>query len=157
MAVNQACLFLIFLLNGVFIGLLFDFFRILRKSFKTNNLITYIEDIIFWIISGISIIFSMHKFSGGTLRIFMFLGLMLGIIMYLLTLSNIIISFFVSIITLCIKIIKKIIKVIIKPLKSLYKVIDKSIISHFYINSIKLKSIMTKILKKRRIFRKNGE
>ena len=30
MAINQALLFIIFAINGVFIGLLFDFFRILR-------------------------------------------------------------------------------------------------------------------------------
>ena len=42
MVINQAYLFLIFTSNGVFIGLLFDFFRILRKSFKTINIITYI-------------------------------------------------------------------------------------------------------------------
>lgn len=63
MAINQAYLFLIFTLNGVFIGLLFDVFRILRKSFKTTNFITYIEDILFWILAGISIIFSMYKFT----------------------------------------------------------------------------------------------
>ena len=33
MAVNQAYLFLIFTLNGIFIGLVFDFFRILRQGF----------------------------------------------------------------------------------------------------------------------------
>lgn len=64
MAINQAYLFLIFTLNGVLIGLFFDFFRILRKSFKTNNYITSIEDILFWILTGISIIFSMYKFAG---------------------------------------------------------------------------------------------
>ena len=38
---NQAYLFLIFSLNGFIIGVLFDFFRILRKSFKTKDIITY--------------------------------------------------------------------------------------------------------------------
>ena len=63
MAGNQAYLFLMFVLNGVFIAILFDFFRILRKTFKTKNMITYIEDVLFWIITGLSIIFSMYKFS----------------------------------------------------------------------------------------------
>ncbi len=34
------------------IGLLFDCFRVLRKSFKTSDFVTYIEDIFFWIIAG---------------------------------------------------------------------------------------------------------
>lgn len=48
---NQAELFLIFTINGILIGLLFDFFRILRRSFKTKDIITYIEDILFWILT----------------------------------------------------------------------------------------------------------
>ena len=44
---NQAFTFIIFILNGFIIGILFDIFRILRKSFKTPDSITYIEDIIF--------------------------------------------------------------------------------------------------------------
>ena len=47
MAQNQAYLFLVFSLTGVVIGVLFDFFRILRRSIKTSNTITYIEDILF--------------------------------------------------------------------------------------------------------------
>ena len=63
MAINQAYLFLTFTVNGVIIGLIFDFFRILRKSFKTKNLIIYFEDILFWILSGISTILFMYYFS----------------------------------------------------------------------------------------------
>ena len=66
---NQALLFLIFSLNGVIIGLIFDFFRILRKSFKTSDLITYIQDILFWILTGISVIIFMYFFSDGTIRL----------------------------------------------------------------------------------------
>lgn len=50
---NQAYIFIVFIINGILIGILFDCFRILRKSFKTSDLITYIEDILFWVIAGI--------------------------------------------------------------------------------------------------------
>ena len=53
MVTNQAYLFCIFIINGIIIGILFDFFRILRKTFKTSDLITYIEDSLFWILTGI--------------------------------------------------------------------------------------------------------
>ena len=49
MVTNQAYLFFIFTMNGILIGLLFDFFRISRKVFKTNDVMTYIEDVLFWI------------------------------------------------------------------------------------------------------------
>ena len=41
MAQDQAYLFLVFSLTGVAIGILFDFFRILRRSIKTLDIITY--------------------------------------------------------------------------------------------------------------------
>lgn len=69
---NQAYLFVVFILNGFLISILFDFFRILRKSFKTNNFATYIEDIIFWIITAFMILYSVFKFSNGELRAFIF-------------------------------------------------------------------------------------
>ena len=38
MVQNQAYLFLVFSLTGVVIGILFDFFRILRRTIKTGNI-----------------------------------------------------------------------------------------------------------------------
>lgn len=148
MAINQAYLFLIFTLNGVLIGLLFDFFRILRKTFKTGNIATYVEDIVFWILSGISIIFFMYKFSNGSLRFFIFLGLCFGIILYMLTLSNIIIKTSVKTISGVIKLIHKIWSIIIIPLKFIYKVIDKIMLRPGYIFCSKIQNFATKKLKK---------
>ena len=147
MAINQAYLFLVFTINGIFIGLLFDFFRILRKSFKTINLITYIEDILFWVLTGLSIIFSMYYFSGGNLRFFMFLGLFFGIIMYILTLSKLIIKISIFIISIIKKTIKIIVKILITPLKFFYKILDRFILRILYLFYIKINSFFTKKFK----------
>lgn len=92
MITNQAFLFLIFTLNGLIIGLLFDIFRILRKSFKTPNFVTYIEDTVFWILTGILILYSIFTFNNGEIRFFMFLGIIIGILLYLLIFSRYIIK-----------------------------------------------------------------
>ena len=70
MAQNQAFLFLVFTLTGVIIGLLFDFFRILRRTIKTSNIITYIEDVLFWILTGLLILYNIWYFNNGEIRIF---------------------------------------------------------------------------------------
>ena len=116
---NQAVIFLIFSLNGVIIGLIFDFFRILRKSVKTSNLMTSIQDIIFWIITGISVIFFMYSFSDGTIRLYMFIGLILGFFIYILAISQYIIKIFVYIIKTVKTILNSIIKFITYPLKKI--------------------------------------
>ena len=70
---NQAYLFVIFILNGFLIGILFDIFRILRKSFKTKDWLTYIQDILFWILTGFIVLYSIFRFNNGELRGFIFI------------------------------------------------------------------------------------
>ena len=147
MAINQAYLFLIFTLNGIFIGILFGFFRILRKSFKTINLITNVEDIIFWILTGLSIIYCMYNFSDGSLRLFMFLGLGIGLTIYILTLSNFIIKTVVKVISIIKKFIITIISIIIFPFKAIFKLIRKILFRPIYVIFIKIQNNMTKKLK----------
>lgn len=118
MAQNQAYLFIVFSLTGVVIGLLFDFFRILRRSFKTSNIITYFEDVLFWILTGVLILYNIWYFNNGEIRIYMFLGIIIGVLIYMLTLSNIIIS-------LLSKILISIVKVLELPFKTLFSIFHK--------------------------------
>jgi len=130
---NQLYSFIIFLLNGLLIGLLFDTFRILRKSFKTPNFITYIEDVLFWILSGLIILYSIFKFENGVLRMYIFLGIIFGYLIYLLIFSKIYIKINLCLI-LSIKLLIKylfiipiryiiniLIKIIIKPTIYIFK------------------------------------
>ena len=79
---NQAYIFLIFILDGLLIGIIFDIFRIIRKTFKTSDTLTYIQDIIFWIISGILLLFSIFKFNNGEIRAYIFIGIAFGVFIY---------------------------------------------------------------------------
>lgn len=151
MVINQASLFLVFVLNGIIIGLVFDIFRILRKSFKTSDIITTIEDILFWIITGIIILYSIFVFNNGEIRFFMFIGIFLGVMLYILLLSNYIIKVSVKIIFLAKKIVAFIFKIIIFPVRSTYKIIKnilKKPILFCFINLKKtIRQIGTKISK----------
>ena len=109
---NQAYLFLVFSLTGIFVGCLFDFFRVLRKLFKTSNLITYIEDILFWILTGIIILYTIWYFNDGEIRFYLLLGLIMGIIIYILIISEI----YFKILFKVLKIIKKTLSLIITPI-----------------------------------------
>ena len=141
MAGNQAYLFLIFTLIGIIIGFLFDIFRILRKSFKTNDIITYIEDIIFWIISGIILIYAMCKFTDGELRFYNIIGLSLGAIIYLLTVSKYVIKISVFVIN-------TLKKILLYPLLIIFKILRKIIFKPISIVCINIKKYFSKITNK---------
>ncbi len=121
--INQAYLFLIFILNGILIGVTFDAFRILRKSFNTPNFVTYIEDTLFWIISAIIVMYSLFIFNNGQFRAYIFVGILLGIATYMLFFSKIVIKISVKIIETIKSIIMFIFKIISYPLNILYKLI----------------------------------
>ena len=95
------------------IGIIFDVFRIFRKSFKTSDFVTYIEDIIFWILSGILTLYTIMVFNNGEIRLYIFIAMLLGVCLYILTISK----FFIKVSVFIITTIKKVItKVFLKPI-----------------------------------------
>lgn len=152
MVENQAYLFLVFSLTGVIIGLLFDLFRVLRKSLKTADIITYLEDILFWIFSGILILYNIWYFNDGEIRLFMFLGIIMGIMIYMLTLSNLFIKIFQTILSTLIKILAIPFKTIITIFRKIYQII-KSIIK----KNVKNSKNLLNFTNKKRNFEKSGE
>lgn len=125
MITNQAYLFLIFTINGIVIGLLFDIFRILRRSFKTSDIITYIQDILFWILTGLILLYSIFTFSNGEIRLYMFIGIFLGCLLYMLIFSKYFIKINVKIILAIKRVVKTIISMIIFPIKIIINFIKK--------------------------------
>ena len=104
---NQLVEFFIYVVSGIAISIFFDIFRVLRKSIKTSNIMTYIEDFVFWIIVGVFLIWELFTISYGYLRSYIFIGLILGIVLYLLTFSK-------HFININVKILDKIKKIILK-------------------------------------------
>ena len=96
MVTNQAYLFLIFIINGIIIGVLFDFFRILRKTIKTKDVITYVQDILFWILTGFIVLYSTFTFNNGEIRIFMFIAILIYGCIFPIILVIAIIEFFLK-------------------------------------------------------------
>ena len=132
MAQNQAYLFLVFSLTGVEIGILFDFFRILRRTIKTGNIVTYIQDILFWILTGILVLYNIWYFNNGEIRVYMFLGIIIGTLIYVSTLSNIFVKLFT-------RILNTIIKVLEIPFKTIVAIFRKiiTVILSFFTKNVK--------------------
>lgn len=112
---------LIFTISGVAIGIFFDIFRILRRTFKTPDIITYIEDTIFWICTGIFFLFLLFKFNNGQIRNYVIIGIIIGVVIYILTISKYFIKINVNIINLVKKILLYPIKLICTILRKILK------------------------------------
>ncbi len=119
---DQIKILIIFAITGIIIGLLFDFFRIQRKVINTFDFITYLQDALFWILSGIVLIISIMNFTNGEIRSYMILGIIIGVVLYFNTFSKYIMKISVGIANFFIKILH----ILISPIKKLSKKLKKS-------------------------------
>lgn len=138
---NQLFCLLIFIITGIAIGILFDIFRILRKSFRTADWITYIQDILFWILAGSIMLFSIFTFNNGEVRSYVFIGMILGIVIYMLAISRIFIKFSVAII----QFFKKI---LLYPIHLIENIVKKIIINPIIFLCNKIKTLLQNTNKK---------
>ena len=137
--------FSIFIIVGIIISLIFDAFRILRKAIKTTDIITYFEDVLFWIITMFIILISIFIFNNGELRLYIFIGMIVGIMFYLMFISKYIIKFGISFL----KILNRIINIAFKPFLFMIKILKKIFlkqVSFIFINFRKILSKIKKIL-----------
>lgn len=122
---SQEQVFLFFFIIGIIIGIIFDFFRVIRKSFKTTDTITLIEDLVFLLLTSILIILGIIKLNGGEIRFYLFLGIFLGGLIYSLTISNLCVIILYKFVNICKKILEIPCLCIIKLFKIFKKLIKK--------------------------------
>ncbi len=88
MLADQVYIFFSSVVIGAIMGVVFDFFRALRRKGNTKNILVYIQDTIFWFIIAIIIIVSSFIINSGELRGYMLLGYILGATLYMVLLSK---------------------------------------------------------------------
>lgn len=145
MIYEQLRLFSLFFFSGFIIGILFDIFRIIRKSFKISDLHTFIEDFLFSIITTLFLIFLIFVYNTGNLRFYMIIALTFGFSTYIITLSKYFIKINVILINLSKIFISKILHIFFIPLKFFLKYFEKILkkpIMFLIINLKKLKILL---------------
>lgn len=122
---SQEQIFMLFFVIGLIIGIIFDFFRAIRKNFKSSDLVTLLEDIAFLSLVSVLIIFSIIRINGGEVRFYLFLGIFFGILLYSLTISNLCVIIFNIIVRICKNILQFPFEIILKVLKLSQRVLKK--------------------------------
>lgn len=112
-----------FFVTGVLVGILFDIFRVTRKAFNTPNFLIYVEDTVFWILTGVLVLITLCTFTNGEIRLYMILMLICGTIIYFATISK----YFVLFNTKLLEIVKKVVNFIVLPFKKVIKILEKTL------------------------------
>lgn len=135
---GQGILFLQTVALGAIIAFIFDITRAIRKVVIHKNFVVQIEDAIFWLVSFLVSLYFVLNYAGGQIRFFYMLGIMLGIVIYLHTVSRYILGLLTFLLALFIKIcllfarpaiilVKKVLKKGLKILLTCVKIIKTKI------------------------------
>lgn len=114
-AVGQFTVFLICIAVGMVISVLYDLFRIRRRTFKLVGFLVHIEDLLFWLICLLIVPSVIYVVNGGEVRGYLILGMLLGLFLYLFLFSKPIMDFSVPVVLAVKNILISIFKVLSKP------------------------------------------
>ncbi|MEG0894569.1 MAG: spore cortex biosynthesis protein YabQ [Oscillospiraceae bacterium] len=114
MLTQEFWMFLASIFIGAVIGVLYDVFKVSRIIIKTNNIVTFIEDVAFCLASIILTFIFISEKNDGILRMFLLFGNLMGATIYFCTISVVI---------------TKIIKFIVKFVKNIYNKIKIKLVN----------------------------
>ncbi len=85
---DEMTLFAICMLLGAILAMVYDIIRIFRLLVPHADIFVDIEDLVFWIFTAWMVFRTLVIYNQGALRAYAFLGMFLGVILYSLTFSK---------------------------------------------------------------------
>ncbi len=128
---RELFIFLVMLLCGLSLSMLFDLFRAIRKTVKLPEWTVTAGDILFWCIACFSVTACVWNAADGMVRFYEPLGLLLGCIFYFLLLQRPIFGVFLFIIKNILRFVRFILKILLTPWRFLYKILVYRIVRYY--------------------------
>lgn len=118
---SQADVFLISIIYGAALSLIYDIIRSVRRVVSHKNLFIAIEDFLYWMFWACTVISMIYTYNNGALRSYVILGLLIGCALYLLLLSRLLLFLLTFLMKELHKSLVFILRILIKPVKILSK------------------------------------
>lgn len=127
-------------LLGAALGVFFDFFRILRRSFGGGTVVVALQDLFYWLIAGYATFSFLLRYCDGRLRWFVFCGELLGWVLFRLTLGGLFVMLGSGALNLIIRLVKAMIKLVIWIIRLLLKVLAAPFVFLYRVFGIRIKT-----------------
>jgi spore cortex biosynthesis protein YabQ len=124
---NQALVFLTTVLIGFFIGFVYDLFRVLRRIVRHANLLTSLEDVLYWLFVSLFMFYVMLDRNYGEIRFFTIFGAFLGMILYFCTISKLFMAVSMTIVMFIKRVCLVLFTIVMTPFRLIYKLLEKPI------------------------------
>ncbi len=120
---EQAFLFLTCVKTGIIMGMFYDLIRVFRKIIHHPNWAVQIEDLLYWVTCGGFAFTMIYWRNYGEIRSFVFLGVIIGLILYFCTVSILFMKVTTKVINMAKRIINQMIHFILIPIKCIITII----------------------------------
>lgn len=115
--INEVDVFFKAIMLGALFAFIYDIIRIMRRVVFKSFIIIGLEDIIYWLIIAVMTCMFLYKVNGGVIRSYIIAGVVIGMILYELSLGR----FIVKYLSIAIRfVVEKIRKLLVKIWKILY-------------------------------------
>ena len=94
---NQILTFATMIGVGLFLGLLFDMYRVSLGKRRQNRILIWTMDLLYWLVCVLVVFFALLFTNGGELRFYIFIGLVSGALFYYRLLSRYVIAFLMKV------------------------------------------------------------
>lgn len=111
--------FLIFILSGFALGVIYDLISALRLNFPGMKIASSVLDTVFWIIFALIFFAVLQIFQNGEFYFFFLVGAILGFVLYLFTLSKI----FLPLLVKTVKLIRRAVSRILNAIYGFFRAI----------------------------------
>lgn len=112
---KEATFFLMSVLCGMGLVLVYDLFRIFRRLMSHGNIWIGIEDVCYWFFCTVAVFLLLYQRNDGMMRAFCFIGIAIGGVSYAFLLSRFVVKICVKILGTVMKFFGKIFGAIGKP------------------------------------------
>ena len=129
---------------GLGAAFVYDWLRAARRILPHSDMLVAAEDVIFWLLCAVLVPVLIFRLNYGELRLFLFLGIVIGVVLYFVLISRI----FLKIALFVFGAVKAVIRILAMPFVYIHFLLTK--IFEYFVNF--LKKLLQKPLKCGRIY-----
>ena len=122
---QQTALFLLSVVLGAGLGVVYDCFRVFRIIFPraAKSADVAVQDVIYWLIYGFCVFCFAAVLARGQVRFFIVLGSLIGFVLYIITIGNTVTGVIRRIVTAVYTVLRKVYSAMIEPYVKILRII----------------------------------
>lgn len=148
----QLFLFFAFFTIGAVFALIYDMLKVSGRLVSDRSFFVVLKDVLFWLVVTVVMFAGCLKFNDGEFRFFMFVGVLLGALVYFKTISRFVVIVLGFIADCIKKTVTFMFGIFVFPLKLLLRIVNKPVFIAFSFTRKRLLKLIEKIKFRIKIF-----